>query len=82
METGIRQAKMELSKLIRAALAGEQVVITHRGTPLVEIVPARPKPQRKDRGYGAFKGQFTMPSEEEWKRMDAEIERQFYNEGR
>jgi prevent-host-death family protein len=35
MEAGIRQAKTELSKLIRAALAGEQVVITHRGTPLV-----------------------------------------------
>lgn len=82
MESGIRQAKTELSKLIRAALAGERVVITHRGTPLVEIVPAPQKAQRKDRGYGAFKGQFTMPSEEEWKRMDEEIESRFYNEGR
>jgi prevent-host-death family protein len=76
METGIRQAKSELSKLIRAALAGEQVVITHRGTPLVEIVPARPKPQRKDRGYGMFKGQFSVDPDE-WKRADEEIERLF-----
>jgi prevent-host-death family protein len=81
METGIRQAKSELSKLIRAALAGEQVVITHRGTPLVEIVPAKPKPQRNDRGYGMFKSQFPIDPDE-WKRLDEEIEKSFYDEGR
>lgn len=76
MEAGIRQAKTDLSKLIRAALAGEQVVITHRGTPLVEIVPAKPKSKRKDRGYGMFKGQFHIDPKE-WRRMDEEIERSF-----
>jgi prevent-host-death family protein len=81
MEAGIRQAKTELSKLIRAALAGEHVVITHRGTPLVEIVPAKPKPQRKDRGYGMFKGQFPIDPAE-WRRLDEEIERSFYDQGR
>jgi antitoxin (DNA-binding transcriptional repressor) of toxin-antitoxin stability system len=55
------------------------VVITHRGTPLVEIVPARPKPKRKDRGYGRFKGQFHIDPEE-WRRMDEEIEKSFDDE--
>jgi prevent-host-death family protein len=76
MEAGIRKAKTDLSKLIQAALAGEQVVITRRGMPLVEIVPARLKPQRKDRGYGMFKGQFNIDPDE-WKRADEEIEKLF-----
>jgi hypothetical protein len=47
----------------------------------VEIVPAKPKPQRKDRGYGMFKGQFPIDPDE-WKRLDEEIEKSFYGEGR
>lgn len=78
MEVGIRQAKIDLSKLIKSALQGESVVITNHGKPLVRIVPAQPKAKDKNRGYGMFKGQFTMPTEEEWKQADREIEDLFY----
>ena len=56
MEVGIRQAKIDLSKLIKSALKGEKVVITHHGKPLAMIVPAVPK-QDPDRGFGWLKGQ-------------------------
>ena len=78
MEIGIRQAKADLSKLIQAVHAGERVVITNHGKPLAEIIAPRLKPRRKDRGYGMFKGQFPI-DQEEWKRLDKEIERDFYN---
>jgi prevent-host-death family protein len=35
----IRAAKADLSKLIDAALAGEEVVITKNGRPLVRLTP-------------------------------------------
>jgi prevent-host-death family protein len=51
MQVGIREAKSELSKLIEAALAGLDVVITKRGKPLVRLVPeGRPKDGQKGRG--------------------------------
>jgi prevent-host-death family protein len=78
MEVGVRQAKIDLSKLIKSALKGEKVVITNHGKPLAMIVPAQPRVKDKDRGYGMFKGQFTMPTDEEWKQMDREIEDSFY----
>ncbi len=81
MEVEIKQAKRDLSKLIKAALAGEDVVITDGGKPLVRIVPAQPKapePRDKDRGYGSLKGKLTMPTEEEWKQADRAIEDLFY----
>jgi prevent-host-death family protein len=43
MEVGVRTAKTELSRLIKAALSGEKVFITDRGKPLVRLVPESPK---------------------------------------
>jgi prevent-host-death family protein len=40
--TNIRQAKSQLSKLVRRALAGEDVIIARAGTPVVRLVPIRP----------------------------------------
>jgi prevent-host-death family protein len=40
----IAEAKDQLSKLIDRALAGEPVVITRRGEPVVELKPVRPAP--------------------------------------
>ncbi len=55
MEVGVRQAKSSLSKLIETALSGEQVVITSRGKPVVQLMPVKPKPDR-NRGRGCLKG--------------------------
>ena len=83
MEVGIRQAKIDLSKLVKLVLQGEDMDITNRGKPLVRIVPVPAPPKApelidKDRGYGWLKGKFTMPTDEEWKQADREIEDLFY----
>ncbi len=39
MQVGIHQAKTQLSKLIPAALAGEEVIIMKSGRALVKLVP-------------------------------------------
>ncbi len=43
LEVGIKKAKVGLSRLIKAALAGERVVITNRGKALVRLTPEIPK---------------------------------------
>ena len=44
MQVNILEAKNRLSQLIKAALAGEEVVIANRGKPVVRLVPAAPMP--------------------------------------
>ena len=48
MKVGIHEAKTKLSKLIPAVLAGEEVIITKAGHPLVKLVPVAEQ-ARKDR---------------------------------
>ncbi len=75
MEVGIRQAKINLSKLIKSALNGEKVVITNHGKPLIELVPAGRNPGSESRGHGSLKGILRLPPgwdspEEEEKFLD------------
>ncbi len=51
---GVREAKTDLSKLIEAALNGEDVVITNRGKPSVRLVP-EVSTAAKNRGFGCLK---------------------------
>ena len=41
----VADAKNQLPKLIDRALQGEEVVITRRGKPVVELRPASPRPE-------------------------------------
>jgi len=41
----VADAKNQLPKLINRALDGEEVVITRRGKPVVELRPASPRPE-------------------------------------
>jgi prevent-host-death family protein len=41
MQVNILEAKNRLSALIKAAQAGEDIVIANRGEPVVRLVPAR-----------------------------------------
>ncbi len=53
MQVNILEAKNRLSQLIKAARAGEEVVIANRGEPVVRLVPAGPAPAaRADVGRG------------------------------
>ena len=60
LTVGMHEAKTTLSKLIRMAIAGEEVVITKSGTPvakLVAVVPERP------RELGIDVGRFLVPDD-------------------
>lgn len=43
----VAEAKAQLSRLLDAALAGEDVVLSRAGTPLVRLVPLEPPPARE-----------------------------------
>jgi prevent-host-death family protein len=54
----MHQAKTQLSKLIAAALAGEEVVIARGSEPVVRLTPLAPV--KKKRVAGRLKGQFKL----------------------
>ena len=54
----IHQAKTQLSKLVAAALAGEEVVIARGSEPLVRLTPV--VHAKKPRVPGRFKGKFVQ----------------------
>ncbi len=57
METiNIHAAKTNLSKLVERALAGEEIVISRNGEPLVNLVPHREFEARKPRHGGQWTG--------------------------
>ncbi|MEO7152046.1 MAG: type II toxin-antitoxin system prevent-host-death family antitoxin [Burkholderiaceae bacterium] len=58
MQVNMLEAKNQLSKLVKAALAGEEVIIANHGTPVVRLVKL-PDPPRT-RGYGVWKGLVEM----------------------
>jgi prevent-host-death family protein len=55
----VHEAKSQLSKLIAAALAGEDVVIARGSEPVVRLVPVQAKGVK--RAFGAYRGLFDVP---------------------
>jgi antitoxin (DNA-binding transcriptional repressor) of toxin-antitoxin stability system len=47
-EINLAEAKARLSELVDRAAAGERIVITKRGKPVLEMVKPRSAPQRVD----------------------------------
>jgi antitoxin (DNA-binding transcriptional repressor) of toxin-antitoxin stability system len=60
MRVNVHQAITQLSKLIAAAEAGEEVVIARGDKPVVKMVAITPAPKRQ---FGAYKGQFSVGPE-------------------
>jgi prevent-host-death family protein len=56
----IQEAKANLSKLIKLACQGEEIVITRRSEPVVRIVPVAAV---KDRQPGALRGKLRVGRE-------------------
>ena len=54
----VHQAKTQLSRLIAAALAGEDVVIARGATPVVRLEPVAPL--RRKSAFGALKGRIAL----------------------
>ncbi len=76
--TNIHDAKTNLSKLIEAALRGEEVVIAKAGKPVVRLVAITEQPEERPltpgeklmRGIGALKGKWPDITDEEWAESD------------
>lgn len=57
----VHQAKTQLSKLLEAVEAGEEVIIARAGKPVARLMPlARSQPRRK---LGSLAGRFTVPDD-------------------
>ncbi len=61
MKIGIHEAKTNLSKLIPAVLAGEEVIITKSGKPLVKLVPF--ECPGGDRPLGLYAGKLKLETD-------------------
>jgi len=59
METGIREAKNSLSKLVEAVRNGQEVFITSRGQRVVQMIAAAPPPSPA-RGRGFLKDKIRL----------------------
>jgi prevent-host-death family protein len=55
----VHAAKSQLSRLLDAAVSGEEVIIAKAGKPMVRLVPIEPKKER--RKLGTLAGQFRVP---------------------
>jgi len=66
MQVTIHSAKANLSNLIRAALAGEEVVITKGKTPVVKLVPV----SRVQFKIGILRGKVSGPGPDFFRPMD------------
>ncbi len=76
--SNIHDAKTNLSKLIEAALRGEEVVIAKAGKPVVRLVAIQDEPAEKPltpgekfrRGMGSLAGKVREITDEEWAESD------------
>jgi prevent-host-death family protein len=59
-EVGVHEAKTHLSNLLARAVAGEEIVITRSGEPLVKLVPVQ---RKRKPNFGFAKGTFTVPDD-------------------
>ncbi len=73
MIINLSEAKAQLSKIVDLAYRGEEVVIAKHNTPLVELVPHKPKGKRI---LGRLRGKFTVP--DDFLEESDEINEMFY----
>ena len=71
MQVNMLEAKSQLSKLVKAALEGQEVVIANHGTPLVRIVKLAGEP--KTRGYGMWKADIDVSKDWDSPETNAKI---------
>lgn len=57
---GIREAKTNLSKLLRRVSAGDEIVITRSGEPIAKVIPIGPVQKRR---FGIDPGRYEVPDD-------------------
>lgn len=75
MQVNMLEAKTQLSKLVEAALRGEEVVIANRGKPVVKLVKAD---EARERQWGAWEG--VVPEEQLDRAFSPEVEAEIARE--
>jgi prevent-host-death family protein len=75
MQINMLDAKNQLSKLVKSALAGEEVIIASNGEPQVKLVPCTAAPGLKNKGILA--GKFKEADEAFTEKVDDEVSRLF-----
>ena len=60
-QVSVHEAKTHLSRLLRQAAAGEDVVITRSGRPVVRLVPVEGAEERPV--FGVDEGRFGVPDD-------------------
>lgn len=79
MKVDLQYAESHFANLAAAADNGEQVEIARPGKPTLKLVVGEPLAAALRGGrriLGAGRGELRVPSEEEWRAMDKELERQ------
>lgn len=75
VKVNMLDAKSQLSRLVKRALAGEDVVIASNGEPMVKLVPVAT--QRRLRGWGRLKRLSGAVDAAFTPAVDAEVARSF-----
>jgi prevent-host-death family protein len=85
-QVNLYEAKTNLSQLVEDAAKGEEIVIAKNGKPMAKLVVVAPSEAPKKRELGQL-AKYMTPEErayyrsdqflDDWKAMDAEIERDF-----
>jgi prevent-host-death family protein len=74
MQVNVLEAKTRLSSLIKAARDGEEVVIAHRGEPMVRLVPVEGADARPSTGGALLRWLSDHPLPAHMRRTPEEIE--------
>jgi prevent-host-death family protein len=69
----IHAAKTQLSRLVDAAAAGEEIIIARAGRPVARLVPFAPKSER--RRLGILAGQLKVPADFDAPLPEEELDR-------
>jgi prevent-host-death family protein len=74
MQVSVAEAKNKLPELIKAVEEGEQVTISRRGVPVVDLVPTKAGENLKPK-FGTGRGKIKINDPDWWKPMtDQEVE--------
>jgi prevent-host-death family protein len=74
MQVSVAEAKNKLPELIKAVEEGEQVTISRRGVPVVDLIPTKAGESLKPK-LGTGRGKINVNDPDWWKPMtDQEVE--------
>ena len=80
MRVSAQYVEDHIAELLIAASQGEEIEIALEGKPMLKLMRMNKASQLGRRVLGAGRGEMRVPTEEEWREMDQELERQMTRE--